>query len=545
MNSRLTLTGGVRWDLPGGVLEKHDVNTVLLPNIASPLGSILNPVTGASQQLTGDLVLVNSTNYPSRYDDILHKHLFAPNFGFSARVLNNMVVRGGFGMSFISYTDFNGVPSPVGSPIAAATTPDSAGDLSNPFPQIKGVLPQPIGRNAAYDGQIEGLTITGTVAGARYPYVEQWNLNVQRQLSSNSVIQLGYQGSKGTHIRNSKNLNQLPDSVAAQAAAQYQTLYNANVLAGDKKAAADADAATFVNVKVANPLAGKLTSVSTSNGPTISEGQLLMPYPQFSTGVSNTSLNEGSSIYHSLQATYQLRFHTAGAFFAAYTWSKLIGTVDSTTGFLEGNTVGGGQDNYNQAADRSLESFDVPQRLVLNYSLALPVGKGQHWMSNAGDGLDRVIGGWRLSSVTSFQVGYPLALTAQGNDLSNDFGAVGIRPNRVAGCNAKETGSITSRLNEWFNTACFVQPAPFTFGNEGRVDSQLRGEGVDNWDLSVSKDTHITERVQAIFEAEFLNAFNRVQFGPPALQVGSSTYGVVSSTLNNPREIQFALRLRF
>ena len=538
INPKLTLTGGVRWDLPGGVLEKHDVNTGLLPNIASPLGSVINPTTGSPLALKGDLALVHSSAYPSRYDDILHNHLFAPNLGFSARVLNNTVVRGGFGMSFISYTNFNGVPSPVSSPITAASTPDT-GNLSNPFPQINGKLPQPIGRDPNFDAQIQGLTISGIVAGAKYPYVEQWNLNVQTQLSSNSVFQIGYQGSKGTHIRNSVNLNQLPDSSAAQAATQYQSL----LASGNTPA--QADAKTFLNVQVANPLAGKLTSVSAYNGATISQGQLLMPYPQFSTSVSNPSLNEGSSIYHSLQATYQLRFRSAGSFYAAYTWAKLIGNVDSTTGFLEGNTVGGGQDNYNKAADRSLESFDVPQRLVLNYSLALPVGKGQHWLSNAGDGLDRVIGGWRLSSVTSFQVGYPLALTAQGNDLSNNFGAAGIRPNRVSGCSPKITGGAIPRLNKWFNTACFVQPQQFTFGNEGRVDSQLRGEGVDNWDLSVSKDTHITERVHAVFEGEFINAFNRVQFGPPALQVGSSIFGVVSSTLNNPREIQFAMRLLF
>jgi hypothetical protein len=538
INPKLTLTGGVRWDLPGGVLEKHDVNTVLLPNAASPLGTIQNPATGGSQTLKGDLALVNTPAYPSRYDDVLHNHLFAPSLGFSARVLNNTVVRGGFGMSFISYTDFNGVPSPVSSPITAASTPDT-GNLSNPFPQLNGVLPQPVGRNPAFDAQIQGLTISGIVAGAKYPYVEQWNLNVQTQLSSNSVFQIGYQGSKGTHIRNSVNLNQLPDSSAAQAATQYQKL-----LAGGATPA-QADAQTFLNVKVANPLTGKLTSVSAYNGATISQGQLLMPYPQFSTSVSNPSLNEGSSIYHSLQATYQLRLHSAGAFFAAYTWAKLIGNVDSTTGFLEGNTVGGGQDNYNKAADRSLESFDVPQRLVLNYSLALPFGKGQHWMSNDSDGLERVIGGWRVSSVTSFQVGYPLALTAQGNDLSNNFGAAGIRPNRVSGCSPKITGGAIPRLNKWFNTSCFVQPPQFTFGNEGRVDSQLRGEGVDNWDLSVSKDTHISERVHAVFEGEFINAFNRVQFGPPALQVGSSIFGVVSSTLNNPREVQFALRLLF
>ena len=167
-------------------------------------------------------------------------------------------------------------------------------------------------------------------------------------------------------------------------------------------------------------------------------------------------------------------------------------------------------------------------------------------MSNDSDGLERVIGGWRVSSVTSFQVGYPLALTAQGNDLSNSFGAAGIRPNRVPGCKAKKTSGAISRLNEWFNTACFVQPpTPFSFGNEGRVDSQLRGEGVDNWDLSISKDTHINERAQLRFEAEFLNAFNRVQFGPPGRQVGSSLFGVVSNTLNNPREVQFALRFLF
>ena len=539
MNPKLTLTGGVRWDLPGGVIEKHDVNTVLLPNVASPLGSIQNPATGATQQLKGNLALVNSPDYRSRYDDILHNHLFAPNVGVTARVSPNTVVRGGFGMSFISYTNFNGVPSPVSSPITAATTPDT-GNLSNPFPQINGVLPQPVGRDPNFSSQIQGLTISGIVAGARYPYVEQWNMNVQHQLASNSVFQVGYQGSKGTHIRNSVNLNQLPDSYASQAATQYQGLVDGGATP------AHADAQTFLNVKVANPLAGKLTSVSAYNGDTISQGQLLMPYPQFSTSVSNPSLNEGSSIYHSLQATYQIRFHSAGAFFAAYTWAKLIGNIDSTTGFLEGNTVGGGQDNYNKSADRSLESFDVPHRLVLNYSLALPIGKGQHWLSNASNGLDRAIGGWRVSSVTSFQTGYPLALTAQANDLSNSFGAGTIRPDRVAGCKAKRSGAAVPRLNQWFNTACFVQPpTPFSFGNESRVDSQLRGEGVDNWDLSIAKDTPITERVHAQFDAEFLNAFNRVQFGPPALQVGSSIFGVVSSTLNNPREIQFSLRLSF
>jgi hypothetical protein len=112
----------------------------------------------------------------------------------------------------------------------------------------------------------------------------------------------------------------------------------------------------------------------------------------------------------------------------------------------------------------------------------------------------------------------------------------------------KLSGSYVSRLNGWFKASCFVQPpTPFSFGNESRVDSQLRGEGVDNWDLAISKQTNISEQVKLNFEIEFLNAFNRVQFSPPSLTLGGTpALGVASGTqLNNPREIQFSARLIF
>ena len=229
------------------------------------------------------------------------------------------------------------------------------------------------------------------------------------------------------------------------------------------------------------------------------------------------------------------------------TWSKLIGTVDSSTTFLEASGAGSAQDNNNYLVSaRSLESFDVPQRLVLNYSLILPFGKGQHWLSSSGDGLNRVIGGWRASGITAFTHGYPLAITAQAEDISTKFGTGTIRPNRVAGCDPKISGSAVSRLSKWYNTACFVQPpTPFSFGNEGRTDPRLYAEGIDNWDLSLAKETSVTERLHANFEAEFLNAFNRVQFGPPNNQVGNPNYGKVTATVNQPRLVQFALRLSF
>ena len=104
--------------------------------------------------------------------------------------MNNTVVRGGFGMSFISYTNFNGVPSPVSSPITAASTPDTGlwgGNLSNPFPQINGVLPQPIGRNPAFDAQIQGLTISGIVAGATVSLCRA----VEPERSDAALLELG------------------------------------------------------------------------------------------------------------------------------------------------------------------------------------------------------------------------------------------------------------------------------------------------------------------------------------------------------------------
>ena len=538
VNPKLTVMGGLRWDLPGAILEKHDVNTVLQLNVPSPLGTIFNPATNSNQQLMGNLSLVNSATYPSRWDDNIHYHLFSPNLGFSYRVFSKTVVRGGFGMSHISYDYFGTVPTPFGSPITQYNTPASGTVLSNPFPLG---INQPLGRNPNFSALVQGVNVSGVVAGARYPYAEQYNLNIQQQLTASSAFQIGYQGSKGTHLHVSRNLNQLPDSIISQGETQYLSLI------GQGNTPSQADTKTFVNLTVANPLAGKLSPVSPNNGATISQGQLLKPYPQFFNSVSNVSQNDGDSIYNSLQASYQMRFRSAGSFFAAYTWAKLIGTVDSSTTFLEASGAGSAQDNTNYLKSaRSLESFDVPQRLVFNYSVVLPFGKGRYWLSDAGSALDRIVNGWRFSGITAFTHGYPLALTAQAEDISTKFGTGAIRPNRVPGCNPVISGSAVSRLNQWFNTACFAQPAtPFSFGNEGRTDPRLYAQGVDNWDMSLAKETSITERLQMRFETEFINAFNRVQFGPPNAQVGNANYGKVTATVNQPRLIQFAARLTF
>jgi hypothetical protein len=165
--------------------------------------------------------------------------------------------------------------------------------------------------------------------------------------------------------------------------------------------------------------------------------------------------------------------------------------------------------------------------------------------------VNKLVGGWGMDGVTTFQRGFPLVLSnGQANDATL-FGA-GSRPNLVAGCDKSVGGNANARLSEWFNTGCFVAPADFTFGTESRVDATLRANGVNNFDFAVFKRTMFgaDERVGLEFRTEFFNLFNRPQFASPNTICCSSNnaeFGVVTSTApgTNPRLIQFALKLFF
>jgi hypothetical protein len=179
----------------------------------------------------------------------------------------------------------------------------------------------------------------------------------------------------------------------------------------------------------------------------------------------------------------------------------------------------------------------------VSYVLDLPFGSGRKFMGNIGGAADKLVSGWGINGVYTFQSGFPLRLTTAMN-LTNSFGG-GSRPNVVPGCNQELSGSAQERLDQWFNISCFAQPQAFTFGTEGRVDPRLRAHGMNNWDFALFKNTKITEGVGLQFRTEFFNLFNRVQFNFPGQALGNPQFGVVSSQVNNPRLVQFALRLIF
>jgi hypothetical protein len=326
------------------------------------------------------------------------------------------------------------------------------------------------------------------------------------------MVELAYAGSKGTHlIASTQAVDTLPD--------QYLSL-------GAK-----------LQQQVTNPFFGLISTGSLAT-PTVAQGQLLRPYPQYS-GVSIIGPANGNSIYHAMQMKLEKRLRGGGTVVAAYTWSKVISDVDTVTSWLD--STGQFQDFNNRRMERSLLGNDVPQHLVVSYVLDLPVGWGKRFLGNVNGVADKLVSGWGVNGVSTFQSGFPLGISTNTN-LTNSFGG-GSRPNVVAGCDTSVSGSAQSRLNKWFNTSCYTSPPAFTYGDESRLDSTLRTAGINNWDFALFKTTAITERVGLQFRTEVFNVFNRVQFGAPNLLVGNPSFGVVSSQANTPRLIQFALRL--
>ncbi len=520
ITSKLMVTVGLRWEQPGSFYERRNWLSVLVPNARDPLSN----ATGMN--LVGQVALADTQLYPQRTQYQLHWNLFSPRVGFSYRVLPNTVIRGGYGISYI--------PNDVGwsnalyqSPVNTAQTNMVASldgnltpyaTMSNPFPAG---LNQPIAHNVSRLGELEGASITSPLPANSYPYVQQWNFNIEHQFGK-TVLQVGYGGAKGTHLPlYQHNLNQLSD--------QYDSM------------------GPDLLTKVSNPMYNKLPATAGTLGgsPTIAQGYLLKPMPQFLT-FNAASPFIGASSYNSLQVVLRRSLGTAGNFLASYAYAKLMSNTDTITSWLESSGHPGNmQDNYNLHADRSLSAQEVPQNLVFSYIADLPIGQGKVLLGNLKGAPQAIVGGWSISGVTNFRGGFPLSLTAQPTTLSTSFGAGTPRPNLVAGCKSSITGSAQSRLKQWFNTGCFAQPSAFGFGNETRNDDHLRSAGVANWDMALSKNIPIKERLNVQFRGEVYNLANRVQFAPPGTTLGTGIFGVVSSQYNLPRVYQFGLRTSF
>jgi hypothetical protein len=579
--SKLTINYGLRYDLPGNFSERHDLSSYWDPSavnrtvtgcgVATSGPTAGQGIPGSS--CPGDIFFVGTGINPGRTAEPLYKKEFMPRLGVAYSWDQKTVIRAGYGIFFIpNWVLFNLNPSNdplnLSSTLFVATTnsgrtPNSSLSATNctlnpgvaspqsPSGTLNCAANGPFGPNVNLplprSGNISAFDAGGNPFEAPYRsyspgYVQQFNLDIQRELPGGIFVDAAYAGSRGVHLTSSNNvsINNLPDSFYAQAQQQ-----------------SNAGQPVSIIQPISNPFQG-ITTVSglnpTSN-PTILAGQLDRPYPQYS-GLSLVGDGCCGSNYNSFQLTVTKRFKGGGTFLAAYTNAKLLSNTDTLTTWLEGG-VGQPQDWNNLKGEKSLSSQDVSQRLVISYVYDLPFGHGQRYISDASGVVGKVVSGWGVDGVTTFQKGFPLPISfGAGNGISQAAFSQNfqLRPNVVPGCDKSAPHTIapgTTNSINWFNTSCFVAPAEWGFGDESRVDATLRAAGINNWDIAIFKTTNFgpEDKLGLQFRTEFFNTFNRVQFGPPntvcCTAAPTGSFGVVSSQLNSPRLIQFALKFLF
>ncbi len=538
LTKKITLNLGVRVDLQGNWTERFDRIVAANPNEASPLLAMSSAVTSAFPSLKGGFDLVNSSRHSSRSAFSSWNHV-SPRIGVSYQIDQNMVIRTGYGMFYlpvdVRWNDaphnlfINSFSSPWLTTQSDGVTPKNT--LFNPYPGA-GITP-PFGRDQALI-DVQGNGNEAAEPGNPAPYVQQWNLDIQRQFHGDFLVDIAYAGAKGTHLP-------MHDQTIDQLQPQYLPQSQADVAA--------------LTALVPNPFAGNCTgctgpvqSGGVGTNATVKAAQLLLPYPQF----DNYSLAEPDnrdSSYNSMQLKLQKRFAAGAQVLASYTIAKLIDNTNSEINWLEAAAPSWNDANaYNLRGERSLDGFDVPQRLVIGSVLDLPVGKGKALGGNMNTVADKFVGGWGVNTIITFQSGYPIIVGGCPGALSNSgIPNVGCARTTRTSLSHLTSGTKDEKLAMWYDTSVFTagDPTNYGYGTDSRTEPNIRGDGQKNFDFAAFKNTKFGPdgRYGFEFRGEFFNIFNRTQFSPP--QGWGSQFGQVTGQYNLSRVIQFAGRITF
>jgi hypothetical protein len=230
---------------------------------------------------------------------------------------------------------------------------------------------------------------------------------------------------------------------------------------------------------------------------------------------------------------FEKRFSHGLNIVTSYTRSKFLDN-SFEAGAGVGANNGPYSNYYNRRADYGHSANDIPNRFVFSTVYELPFGSGKRWLSQGPVG--RMVGGWSLSNVTTWQSGPPLTVVTQTNS-TNAFSTGALRPNVL-----RDPALITPTVHEWFDITAFTQPLIYQFGNEGV--GILRAAGLVNSDLSIQRRFKIRERMNFQFRGEFFNAFNHTNFLLPNTTFGAPTFGQVNSA-GIARQIELGMRLEF
>jgi len=454
---RLTLTAGLRYEYNSPPVDTEDRANVY--DVA-----------------TGSLVQVGTNGIP-RGGFKPDRNNFAPRVGFAWTLGNDdaTVLRAGYGVYYDQSPLAPGEALYFNSPYfdnnIFFSLPGLPLTLSNPFPSF---FPFPLPDSA--------LAIQRDL---RTAYMQHWNLNLQREVGRNSVLEVGYVGSKGTKLLTARDINQPRPSV-------------------------------------------------------LPPGLPFVPRPNPRFDDINLLESRANSNYHSLQARFQQRLSKSLAALVSYTWSKSID--DASSFFTSAGDPNFPQNSYDARSERGRSNFDVRHRLSASYSYDLPFGRGRAYLADAG-WVSTLLSGWQSFGIVTVQTGRPftVALLSEIDNSGTGRSILGFgandRPNVVGD---PRLGNRSP--GQWFNQSAFAFPTPGTFGNAGR--NILEGPRYTNVNASLVKNTAVSERFNLQLRAEAFNLFNHPNFNLPDNFLGSPTFGQITSA-RDPRHIQFGVKLLF
>jgi hypothetical protein len=520
----LTFNIGVRYDLYTPYTDKHGQ----FSNFNTDLGILRSP------SLLGIYKGTNTDDITTDYSNI------APRLGFSASLAHNVVVRGGFGMTYFTNEEGGGtVVSMANFPFTWSQ--DSGGDNYKVNVPVGMSYDQKVAKtgnstlntaqtetacsssstayNCALDMQagvtepyLDASTVTALPSGTEIDAVSnklksgrlvQYSLEIQKQIGNN-VVAVGYIGNAGRHMPWVPNANQ----------ATYAS-YNST-------------SASYTQEGI------PYTASATLDGQDLSSDSIFV-----TSSASNSN-------YNAFQATFTRRPYKGLSASLNYTWSKAMnnGSPQGEGGNRPIECVrsgclldmGGGTTKTLakwQDYDWGVGDLDTSQRFTGMVSYALPFGK------NLTGPLSYVAKGWNLNAVATYDTGLPESIAEQGS--TNISGITGWRGGDAPNVVAKIKGPKTRA--EWFNTDAFAAQTKGLLGNAQR--NIMFGAHQRTFDLSASKDIPVYEQIKLQFRAESFNTLNMTNLGLPGSSIGSSTFGQITSANGNPRLFQFALRLSF
>jgi hypothetical protein len=479
----LTVNYGLRYELYAPMLNRTNAVSNFSPANG---GTLVLPVAGARSWQDRSLINADKNN-------------LAPRFGFSFQPANKIVFRGGYG---VFYQFINRVGSEaqlsLNQPFLKAVQASQSSGSVTPVFLLKNGFP-----GATYSASVVPLTLQKNNwqdPHQRTTYVEQASFGPQIELTSNTLLELAWVGNWGRKINRLRNANQ--GQVVG-----YSTLTQA-----------------IVQFPYAN-LNTSTTSIA---------GAGTHSFLEYAT-------NDGNSSYNALEVSLHRQIMKGFGYQISYTWAHAMAdSVDNLTG----NSTP--QNAYDYAHERSNSPFDQNQRFVASGAWKLPFGKGG-WVMNNDSTAARLLGNWQFNAIVTLQTGLPLTITAPDNSQtgSNHAAYANCVGNPFANTTTNRSAiSTQSAPGVFINSSGFSVPAIGTFGTcRPRL---YHGPGSQNVDMSLFKQFSLGEVRKIELRFEFFNALNHANFANPSTSMSNTmTFGKVSSTINDPRQIQLAGKFYF